>query len=144
MTLTTNKPNIDRTFGHIDRATGDDAPHVLAEYTLKTDFPLEGPQQWKLQLRMPVAVHQALNSADWDEVLEKFQKRSSLEVCSPFERMILEARLAGVPAFMLQHKVNKQIARALYRNFSARQIQQGNKAWAAPSSMTKVTGADNG
>jgi hypothetical protein len=138
------KPNIDRTYGHIDRATGDDAQHVEVDYALKTDFPLEGPQIWKLKLRMPKVIRDALNSADWDEALQKFQMRQSDEVCSPFERMILEARIKGVPAYMLQHKVNRQIARVLYQKFSKLQIKIGNKAWAAPSSMTKITGEPNG
>jgi hypothetical protein len=138
---TMSKPNIDRTYGHIDRATGDDAEHCSVPYQLRTDFPIEGPQVWRLEIRMPKAIRNALNSADWDEALQKFQTRQADDVCSPFERMVLEAKLADVPAYMLQHKVNRQIARVLYEKFSRLQIKTGNQAWAAPSSMTKVTGA---
>lgn len=58
---------VDRTYGHINTDTAEDAPHVERDYTLFTDLEDTGrPQEWTFRLRMPRYVADCLTSADWE------------------------------------------------------------------------------
>jgi hypothetical protein len=130
--------NHDRTFGLIDRATGDDAPYVDVPFMLTTDFPEHGRQNWPMAMRVPRAIADALNSADWEAVTVKYCRRPEPGTASPFEQMVIETRLRGGSSQQVAVKANLQIARVLYDIFSRLQLAAGNKAWLAPRSMVKL------
>lgn len=132
--------NHDRTFGLIDRSTGDDAPHRDRPYTLATMFPGEPRQTWNFVLPVPQGIDSQLKSGDWEEILTLFQTKIGRSDLSPFERLVLYLRINGAPPGELMHGINKMVARALYNKFVARQMREGNKAWIAPRSMTQTRG----
>jgi hypothetical protein len=130
----------DRTYGLIDRATGDDAPHRDRAYSIFTEFPGERRQEWCFVLPVPAGVDEVLKPSDWEEVAGLFQvKRGSINL-SPFELLVLSLRATGAKPIELHDGINKMVARVLYQKFVQRQIAAGNKAWIAPRSMTQTRG----
>jgi hypothetical protein len=138
---TTNKRNIDRTYGHIDLTTGDDAVHVTIRYRLYTWFPTETKdnprQEWAFFCRMPRTIADALTASDWDFVLRRLDTRPSVDELSPIENTILVARCAGMTIMDVQKKVSEVVETNLFRVFGHKQIKRGNKAWLVPSSLVK-------
>ena len=134
--------NIDRTYGHIDLSTGDTGMHVVRKFALKTRIPdhleIERPMEWEFAWSFPLTVVEALTSEDWDLVLERLQTRPSGGY-SAIEMIVATAWAMGVPTEALLHKVGMTVAENLYRRFCERQIEAGNKAWIAPSSMQRVS-----
>lgn len=130
----------DRTYGLIDRATGDDAPHRDRAYSIFTEFPGERRQEWCFILPVPIGVDEVLKDSDWEEVIGLFQVKRGTFNLSPFELLILSLRAAGRGPQELRDGINKMVARTLYNKFVLRQIAAGNKAWIAPRSMTQTRG----
>jgi hypothetical protein len=141
-TMTSRDNAVDRTYGHIDMATADDAPHVSIEYDLTTRFPndldIEVEQVWHFSQRMPVVIADTLDDEDWGIVLERLQKRDG-EYLSPLEAIIFTAKINGFTPDAVRWKVGQTVAQNLYRRFTEKRIQQGvatgKLAWVAPTSM---------
>lgn len=135
-----SRRNHDRTYGLIDRSTGDDAPHRDHAYTLTTHFPGESRQNWNFILPVPEGVDAVVKQSDWEEILELFQTKRGRMNLSPFEVLVLCLRADNQPPSVLIHTINKTVARALYNKFVRHQMKDGNRAWIAPTSMTQTKG----
>jgi hypothetical protein len=131
--------NIDRTYGLIDRATGDEAPHVTVKYTLISHFEGEPKQAWTFNARMPRAISDQLGKREWEEVLIPLTTKT-LHGLSPFESLLLYLRAEGSDSARLQERINHMVSRALYQKFVLKQIAAGNSMWLAPRSMTDTRG----
>lgn len=146
-TMTDRTTNIDRTYGHIDLATGDNAPHITRRFTLNTKLPnfleVEVPEEWPFQIRIPIAVDKKLDSADWEMVCRKLDTRNG-ENLSIVEFVLATARIAAVLqplenwSMRVQHKMCRLVAENLYRVFCEKQIEAGNKAWLVPTSLQET------
>ncbi len=133
--------NHDRSFGLIDRSTGDAARHIDRPYTLVTMFPGEPLERWNFVMRVPVGIDRVLNSADWEEVTALFQKKGYPPFgLSPFETLLLAMKAKGKSSAELKDTINKGIAKCLYNKFVQHQIKSGNSAWLTPRSMTNTKG----
>lgn len=133
------KINHDRTFGHIDRSTGDASPHVEKKYTLQTHFEGELVELWSFFLPMPVRIADALSSADWEETLVLFQRKMPNGL-SAFESLLLYLRVQGKSPEDVRKGINSMVGRALYHKFVMRQIKEGNRAWIAPTGLSGSVG----
>lgn len=139
---------IDRTYGHIDLATGNHAPHVIRSYTLFTNFPTgfagaEQRQEWQFKISMPVAVSDRLSASDWDYVLRKLDTRPGSDRLSPIEEILFAGRMGGRSIEELQEKISAVVGMNLWRIFSQQQILRGDKAVAVPA-MGRMRGNKNG
>jgi hypothetical protein len=134
-----SKPNIDRTYGHIDLSTGLKAPHTLCGYSLFTRIEDGKPEEWKFEILIPTTIEEALGPSDWEFVLRKLDTRVDEATYSPIEAVIVTGKLAGVNSLAIQKKVGETVAQNLYRVFCEKQIQIGNKAWLVPPNMVKVS-----
>lgn len=150
--MQTTARNHDRTYGHIDLTTGDEAPHVTRTYTLFTNLPegyggAEKRRAWPFSLRLPVTIDEALTSEDWEFVCRRMDSRSTTPEGirpSPLEFIIFTAKMHKVSSAQLQRYIGEQVSEALYKRFCEYQIRQGNKAWLAPTSMQGKAGDPNG
>lgn len=131
--------NIDRTYGLVDRATGDDAPHVTVKYILMSHFEGEGKQAWPFEARMPRAIADELGQSEWDQVLIPLTTKT-IHGLSPFESLLLYLRESGADAAKVCERINHMVSRALYQKFVLKQIAAGNSMWLAPRSMTDTRG----
>jgi hypothetical protein len=142
-----NARNHDRTYGHIDLSTGDEAAHVLCSYSVFTSFPTatndHARQEWAFKCRMPRTVADALTSSDWDFVLRSLDTRPQPGTLSPIEATIFIAKCAGMSANAVQEKVSTVVEENLFKIFGRKQIKAGNKAWLVPRSLVR-TGNPNG
>jgi hypothetical protein len=146
--MQTTARNHDRTFGHIDLSTGDEAPHVTRFYTLVTNLPegfagAEVRRDWTFALRIPRTIDEALTAEDWEFVCRRMDTRDGFKP-SPVEYIIFTGKLKGVSSAILQRYIGEQVSEALYKMFVRHQIKAGNKAWLAPTSMQGKAGDPNG
>jgi hypothetical protein len=132
--------NHDRTYGHIDLETGDDAPQKNLTYSVFTNFPeplfgIEKRQEWRLNVTLPRAVAEQLTSSDWEMVLRKLDTREKGANLSVVEATILVGRAKGVDVNVVQQLIGDAVKKNLWRIFERKQIQAGNKAWLKPASL---------
>lgn len=130
----------DRTYGHIDVSTGDDAQHVTRTFTLFTDAFERLHQEWTFPIRLPVTIWEAMRS-DWSTIERKLDTRqgSDYSVC---EFVIASAYIMGGSPAAIQRQLQKMFADTLYRVFCEKQIAAGNKAWLAPGALQETRNPD--
>lgn len=133
-----NRPQIDRTYGHIQTETGDEAPHVIRKYVLFTNaFGIKN-QEWPFAVRLPRYIADVLQPNDWETVARMLDCPAPGQDFSVVEKAITTASICGVSSQDMHAEVATLFAENLYRVFCEKQIQLGNKAWLVPSSMQKV------
>ncbi len=137
-----NAANIDRTFGHIDTATGDDALHVRRRFSLFTRFE-DRRQEWPFEIEIPRAVSDRLGESDFEFVCRALDTRTDPNGLSPIEATILVARVAGKTFQQVRAKVEEVVKNNLWRIHGLKQLAAGNKAWLVPRAMIG-TGDSNG
>lgn len=134
-----NTFNQDRTYGHINLATGNEAPHVVkwaTVYTRLEQKPGRGEvrQEWSFGIRLPMEIADALESADWELVCRRLDTRVG-DKLSPIEAVIVSALMWGADSHQMQQTVCQHIAQNLYRIYCFKQRKAGNSAWLAPTAM---------
>lgn len=135
-------PSIDRTYGHIDTGTGDDAPHVRRRFSLFTCFD-ERRQEWPFEIAIPRDVSARLTETDFEFVCRALDTRTDPHGLSPIEATILVARVAGKSFSQVCAKVEEIVKTNLWRVFGQKQLAAGNKAWLVPRALVR-TGDPNG
>ena len=133
--------NHDRTFGLIDRSTGDSAMHVVRRYVLRSEFEGEGTQLWPFVLSMPLGVSEKITESELEEAAQLMQRKDPRCNLSPFESLVICLRLKGADSPELLKQVNQAMARVLYERFCRKQIAAGNSAWLAPSFLRGAKGS---
>lgn len=128
--------NIDRTYGHIDEATGDAAPHTNRSFTLYTDAFEMKHQEWTFPVRLPFVIWEEMKG-DWEK-LERLLDTPQGEDLSVAEFVIASGHIMGAPLYQVQAKLQKLFTDNLYRMFCERQIALGNKAWLVPKSLQET------
>lgn len=130
--------HLDRTYGHIDMQTGDDALHRDVFYTLVTNLPdssdIEHRQEWTFAFRIPVRILEVLGPEDVEFVLRKLDDREGKSF-SVLEAVIIAAKMTGATGQDVREEMTRLVAENVYRVFSMKQVKLGNKAWVVPSSL---------